>query len=375
LVFGGSAHRIQGVEACDGLRILEKESRLKSAPLTQVQRQTAKGYREAIQQMKRNPKRAFEKLNAMGAVREVRLPDRAQAIAQAYTELKTRSQDALVVCPTRDEIDPVTESIRSALKQAGELGKGVQLTGDVSLNWSIAQKSEMHNFRAGQLLGFHRAVKGIAKNETVEVLWAEDKRLIVRNESGQARAITARQARSFDVLDRKGIEVAPADKLLLTGNSRTGFRCTHGEIVTVSHLDSKGGIHLQDGRVLPRNFRKFAYGYAVTAHRSQGMSADTVIISADGMPKESFYVAASWGRKRVLALTSDKQLLRETVARAGARSPAAELARKARPGLRQGICRNLAAARILAIHAAQRLYSRQRRQTLQQTPGNHGISR
>ncbi len=52
-------------------------------------------------------------------------------------------------------------------------------------------------------------------------------------------------------------------------------------------MDEKGSIHLADGRVLPANFRHFAHGYTVTAHRSQGKSVDSVIISGDGMQKDS----------------------------------------------------------------------------------------
>ena len=60
----------------------------------------------------------------------------------------------------------------------------------------------------------------------------------------------------------------------------------NGEIVTVSNVDEKGRIHLDDGRIVPTNFKQFAHGYAVTAHRSQGKSVDSVIISGDGMQKE-----------------------------------------------------------------------------------------
>jgi ATP-dependent exoDNAse (exonuclease V) alpha subunit len=351
LVFSGDTHQIQSVEAGDALRILEKESRLKSIGLTKIKRQTEKGYREAIQELRRNPEQGFEKLDAIGAVREVSYLDRAQAIAEAYT--KARGQNALVVCATHDEIDHVTEAIRSARKKAGKLGKSVQVTRDVSQNWTTVQKSEMRNFQPGQLLGFHRAVKGIEKNETVEVLQVKDKNLIVRNEKGQTQTVTPRQAKSFDVFERKNIEIASDDRLLLTANYRTrGFRSTNGEIVTVSHLDSKGRIHLEDGRTLPCNFRQFTHGYAVTAHRSQGKSVDSVIISADRMQKELFYVAASRGRKIVLVVTSDKQSLRESVARSGARQSASELARKAKPGYRWNIYRGLDAARELARRTA-----------------------
>jgi ATP-dependent exoDNAse (exonuclease V) alpha subunit len=363
IVFSGDTRQIQSVDAGDALLILEKESRLKSTGLRKVQRQTAKEYREAIQELRNNPERGFDKLDSIGAVREVTCLDRPQAIAQAYAEIQIQGQTALVVCPTHEEIDNVTESIRSARKQAEELGQGITVTRDVSQNWTVAQKSEMRNFHPGQLLGFHRAVKGIAKNETVEVVRVEGNRLIVRNERGRTQTITPRQAKSFDVFERKSIEVAPSDRLLMTANCRDqGFRCTNGEIVTVSRLDSKGRIHLEDGRTLPRNFRQFTHGYAITAHRSQGKSVDSVIISADRMHKELFYVAVSRGRKSVLVVTSDKQSLRESVGCSSARQSASELARKAKSRKHRIVLRGFDLARELARQTAGFLASMLQRQ-------------
>jgi hypothetical protein len=51
----------------------------------------------------------------------------------------------------------------------------------------------------------------------------------------------------------------------------------------------------------------------------------------DAMKKEVFYVAASRGRESVTVVTSDPELLRESVARSGARQSASELARKVQP--------------------------------------------
>ena len=89
IVFSGDTHQIQSVEACDALRILEKESRLKSTSLTQVQRQTVSSYREAIQELRRNPERGFAKLDEIGAVREIPFLDRPQAIARGLYGVKT----------------------------------------------------------------------------------------------------------------------------------------------------------------------------------------------------------------------------------------------------------------------------------------------
>src|SRR5207302_3577497 len=119
----------------------------------------------------------------------------------------------------------VTMAIRSDRKLKGELAEGVVVTRHVSLNWTTAQKKNMRNFHTGHLLGFHREVKGIKKNETVEVVEVESDRLMVRNERGERRTLTGKQGKAFDVFEKRTIEVAARDILLLTANRREpGFR-------------------------------------------------------------------------------------------------------------------------------------------------------
>lgn len=344
VVFSGDTRQIQSVEAGDALRILERESRLKSVALTQVQRQSKKDYREAIEELRRHPGRGLVKLEAIGAVKEVPIARRAYAVAEAF------KPGALVVCATHDEIDRVTYAIRSQRKSFGELTGGRSLTRLVSLQWTAAQKADFKNYRSGVVLTFHRAVKGIAKGESCEVIQADAHGAVVRVSDGSVRTITTKQTKSFDVMVAKPIEVSAGDRLLLTANRRLpGLRLTNGEIVTVAGVDARGGIALQDGRNIPANYRHFAHGYAVTAHRSQGKTVDDVIISADGMQRELFYVAASRGRHSVTVITSDTDQLRQTIWQSMARKSATELTRDAarcRP-------RGLARARELVRRAAE----------------------
>ena len=325
VVFSGDTKQIRSVEAGDALRILEKESRLKTVTLTQVQRQTRKDYRAAMEELRRNPERGFEKLDAMGAVLEFRFSDRAAAIADAYAAAVGQT---LVVCATHEEIDQVTEAIRERRGACGQLGQGTTLMRHVTLNWTAAQKADLQNYRPGQLLGFHRAVRSIAKHETVEVLGVAPNGILVRSADGKKSTISRRHAGSFDVLEAKPIEVSQGDRLLLTGNRRdSGLRVTNGELATVSGVEASGRVRLDDGRTLPFNYRSFAHSYAVTAHRSQGKTVDSVILSGDGMQKELFYVAASRGRHSVTVITSDKERLQQTVGRSMARKSATELLR------------------------------------------------
>jgi conjugative relaxase-like TrwC/TraI family protein len=343
IIFSGDTKQIRSVEASDALRVLERESHLKSASLSEVQRQTAHGYRDAIQELRRDPERGFVKLEQIGAVREVPWSDRAQAVQQAYSEAQAQANakghpsSVLVVAPTHEEIGNITEAIRAERRRTGELGLGTHQQHHMPLNWTSAEKSDMRNYAEGQVVEFHRAVKSVARNEWLEVVRSEDGKVIARNARDEEREFTAKHAKCFEVYERRPIEIAPNDKLLLMVNRREpGFRATNGELVTVSRIDEQGRIHLQDGRTVPENYKQFTHGYAVTAHRSQGKSVDAVVISADGMRQELFYVAASRGRESITVVTSDKDLLRESVARSVARQSASELSRKAQgPSLKE----------------------------------------
>jgi conjugative relaxase-like TrwC/TraI family protein len=356
VVFSGDTQQIQSVEAGDALRILEKESRLRTVSLRQERRQTDKAYLEAVHELRRDPTKGFAKLDSMGAVIEVEEIGRAKAVADAFAGFTQKKKDAIVVCATHDEIGRVTDAIRDDLKAAGKLQDERRLARDVPLSWTAAHKADVSRLQPGQILCFHRAVKGIERNESLEVVKAEKGQAYVRNEMGEMRVVNSRQAKSFDVFERQAIEIAAGDKLLLTANRRgKGFRATNGEIVTVSRIDHDNRIHLQDGRVLPKDYRQFSYGYAVTAHRSQGKTVDAVIISGDGMKKELFYVAATRGREGIAVVTSDKDRLRESIGCSTMRQSASELARKRRPGLHQGIGYGMKLARHLAAWAARQM--------------------
>ena len=336
IIFSGDTKQIRSVEASDALRVLERESHLKSASLSEVQRQTALGYRDAIQELRRNPERGFDKLEQICAVREVPWSDRAQAVQQAYSEVHAQAnakgppRSVLVVAPTHEEIGHITEAIRAERTRTGELGQSTHQQHHIPLNWTSAEKSDVRNYAEGQVLEFHRTIKGVARHESLEVIGVENGKVVTRDARGEEREFTAKYAKCFEVYERRPIEIAPNDNLLLMANRReSGFRATNGELVTVSRIDEQGRIHLQDGRALPENYKQFTHGYAVTAHRSQGKSVDAVVISADGMRKELFYVAASRGRESITVVTSDRDLLRESVAHSVARQSASELSRKA----------------------------------------------
>jgi hypothetical protein len=329
ILFSGDTRQLQSVEASDALRILEQESRMKSVSLTAVQRQTQAQYRDAIQTLRQSPEQGFEKLEQLGAVREVPYLERAQAVASAYRSLTSdANRSVLVVAGTHDEIGKITDAIREDMKLRGELDRGVVSERYVPLQWTEAQKKDLANYKSGQVLLFHRSSHGIEKHEALTVERTDKLGIDARDQHGMERTVSPSQARSFSVHERQQIEVAPGDKLLLTGNrGGAGFRATNGELVKVRDVDG-GRIHLEDGRMLPANYHEFDHGYAVTAHRSQGKTVDAVILSADAMKQKLFYVGASRGRQEIVVVTSDREQLRDLLGISTARPSATELARE-----------------------------------------------
>jgi ATP-dependent exoDNAse (exonuclease V) alpha subunit len=332
ILFSGDTRQLQSVEASDALRILEQESRMKSVSLTAVQRQTQAQYRDAIQTLRHSPEQGFEKLEQLGAVREVPYLERAQAVASAYRTLTSdANRSVLVVAGTHVEISKITDAIREDMKQRGELDRGVVSERYVSLQWTEAQKKDLVNYKPGQVLLFHRSSRGIEKHEALTVERTGNWGIVARDQHGVERTVSPTQARSFSVHERQQIEVASGDKLLLTGNrGGAGFRATNGELVKVRDVDGSR-IHLEDGRTLPTNYHEFDHGYAVTAHRSQGKTVDAVILSADAMKQELFYVGASRGRQEIVVVTSDREQLRNLLGISTARPSATELAREQAP--------------------------------------------
>ena len=190
------------------------------------------------------------------------------------------------------------------MKQRAELEGGIVSERYVSLQWTEAQKKDLVNYKSGQVLLFHCSSRGIEKHEALTVERTDKLGIVARDQHGMERTVSPTQARSFSVHECQQIEVAPGDKLLLTGNRGVAdFRATNGELVKVRDVDG-GRIHLEDGRTLPANYHEFDHGYAVTAHRSQGKTVDAVILSADAMKQELFYVGASRGRQEIVVVTS-----------------------------------------------------------------------
>jgi len=199
------------------------------------------------------------------------------------------------------------------------------------LNFTESQRCDCINYRAGQVVEFHRRARGGFKSgERWEVI-ARDEKAVTVLRAGKRALLPLTQARSFELYERREIALAAGDSVRITKNFRCGVdRFSNNELCLVAAID-QGGIHLEDGRLIKAaEAVHLDQGIAVTSHASQGKSVDQVIVSVpvsafSQTNQAQFYVSMSRARAAMYLFTDSKVALREAVMRPSHRLSPAEL--------------------------------------------------
>jgi ATP-dependent exoDNAse (exonuclease V) alpha subunit len=331
IVLSGDTGQHASVARGDALRILERHSDFKSGQLTAIRRQRKADYRKAVElAAQKRTVEAFAQLERMAAITELAGDELHGSVVKSYLKALAENKSVLLVAPTWNEIETVTEKVRAELKSSGRLAldeKEFQVFD--SLSWTEAQKRDARQYRPGMAIHFHRRGHGFDKGETVSVVAVENDSLKVQHADGSENIFPLGAGIACDVGEKRRLKVAPGDKLLLQANAmavRKHF--VNGELVEVKRLAGEA-IILTDGRTIPADYRTFTHGYAVTSHAAQGKTVDEVLVvaSSRSLPainQEQFYVSISRGRERCQIFTDDSDLLRSHVTRSSARLAAVE---------------------------------------------------
>jgi ATP-dependent exoDNAse (exonuclease V) alpha subunit len=321
----------------DALRILEEHSGFRFGQLTEIRRQKTETLRETVSlAAKRQTKEAYARLLKAGEVVEQNdIAALHQKAADDYLRVTESGKTALVVSPTWAEIAAVTEAIRAKRREQKQLAiKEEKVRVFDPVGWTDAQKKLVAHYEPGLQLRFVKRSGEFKAGETVEVAAQRGRQLVVRGSDQRERLFfPSRSPAAFEVGERREIGVAAGDVLLLRANA-SGL--VNGERVTVKAIKGEK-ISLTDGRELPRDYRTFSHGYAVTSHAAQGKTVDEVLVVASSqsfpaVSQEQFYVSISRARERARIYTDDAELLGRRVEDTHTRKAAIEL-----EGLREAL--------------------------------------
>jgi hypothetical protein len=324
----------------DALRIIEEHSGYRFGQLTQIRRQRSEEFKETVSlAAKQKTGEAFARLQKAGEVVEINDSAKLyQKAAAAYLSATAEGKAALLVSPTWAEIEAVTHEVRDALREQGTLAAREETIKVFDpLSWTDAQKQLTAHYEPGVQLRFVKNTTHYKAGETAEVVGHRGQHLLVRGSDGHKRSFLPSRAPSlFEVGEARELSLAAGDVLLLRANA-PGF--VNGERVTVKKIEGQK-ISLVDGRELPRDYRTFTHGYAVTSHAAQGKTVDQVFVVASSrsfaaVSQEQFYVSISRARERAQVFTDDAELLGRRVEDSHTRKAAIEL-----DGLREELAKN-----------------------------------
>jgi conjugative relaxase-like TrwC/TraI family protein len=344
LILSGDTHQHGAVEASDALRTIEKFAGLDAVELKNIRRQNPelakskaerkaiKEYRQAVIEARKGQLAAsFDRLNRLGAITQCGTSEQYPFIADKYLELAEQGHSIVAVSQTWPELNKVNEQIRAGLKSRGLIGPDeVTVTALVKLDLTNAQKRDRRFHPENSLIIFNQDVAGFKRGTWGRLLEIGEHELFI-NAAGKVRAIPFKDLDRITVCEPKEMTLASGDHLQLKANAKTsdGIQVANGEIVTVKQVRDDGRIELKDGRILLNNYRQFVRGYAVTSYAAQGKTADYLLFLDSAIRaatnQQQWYVTISRGRKGVHIFTTDKQQLKENVARSGHRDLAMDL--------------------------------------------------
>ena len=321
VLFVGDARQHTAVESGDFFRLLEDYSQIQKFSLTEIHRQRNEEYRRGIFECAMGQfEQAFERFEQQHFIHEGKHAYLSEA-AEKYMEYTEQGQylnRAILVAPTHEECDKLTSAVREKLKERQAIhSAGREMEVFRSWNKPKAWLKDASNFQPGMTIGFIRNMKGVGKaGEMDEVKSVADGR--IRLCSG--RCLNLKTAYEFiDVGEKRGIELCAGDLIQFRVNLKEK-KIYNGTLARISR--KPGYIDLLDagGKIrrsipFPEHYAAFDYGWVTTSHKSQGRTAENVVVAAESLDRKAFYVALSRGRNEMSLHCPDKEHLRRSLAR------------------------------------------------------------
>ncbi len=342
LVLGGDTRQHAAVVRGDALRILNTVGGIQSAEVNKIYRQRNENYRAAVEDLARGAvKHAFAKLDAMGVIHQVDALNPHEQLVQDYTSALKAGKSALVVSPTHQQGDELTQAIRQKLRAAKQLGKKeITLPRLVNLNLTEAEKSDWRNLREGMHVQFNQNGPGFKRGSVWTVESSSEKGVRLKDENQATTLLPLERSKDFELYQQSQLPLSKGDWVRLTRNGfdQQNKRLNNGELLKVSSVNKKGELVLQN-RLSKTKFRlgqdygHLAHAYCITSHASQGKTVDEVFIfqpaaTFPATDAKQFYVSVSRGRDGVHVYTDHKEELMQYAQRLGDRTSALELVRK-----------------------------------------------
>lgn len=335
IILTGDTGQHAPVARGDPFRLMQHYAGLKVVELTEIRRQLGENYRSAVVALSKGDlKTAFRHLDHLDSIIEVTDDsERYKMLAHDYLGLSRTGHVPLVVSPTHAEGAKVTEAIREAKREAGQLGPDKSFIRYQDLRWEEPDRRRAENYHEGLVVQFNQNLHGIRRGELFRVAGRDQKGGVLIENEHRKLSLPLEDASRFQVYEQRQIEVARGDRIRITrnGNSDDGRRLNNGDVFTIAGFSRTGKIILHTGAVLQDTHGHFTLGYCETSHSTQSKSVRDVLVaqSADSFlasSREQFYVSVSRGKETIRIYTDNRRELEAAVGYSSTRQAGVELA-------------------------------------------------
>lgn len=213
-----------------------------------------------------------------------------------------------------DEGDKLTDAVRAKLKESGSVAQtGRSVEGFRSWSKLKAWVQNPANYARGTTIIFIRNMKGIAlAGEVARVEFVRGNYLHLDN---GVRVYVKSAADFIEVGEMREIELCKGDLIQFNVNLRDR-KIYNGNITMITDVPGEVMMLHADGKPcelvkLPEEYATFKYGWVMTSHKSQGRTAENVVVAAQALDRKAFYVTLSRGHKHMALHCPEKEFLKQ----------------------------------------------------------------
>ena len=340
VVLVGDRAQHRAVEAGQPFALLIERAGIATERLDVIRRQRDEDLREVVRAASEQggASRAVQLLERGGRV--VEIEDRRARHEAITRDLIADGGRGVVIAPSNAERQDLNRRIREARIVAGQVErKSVKSQVVVRQDLTLEQKGRASSYEPGDRLRFVRPGDGIEAGESARVVSidGEKNRLRLTMEgSGLPHTLNPKERRAFEVERLEERRFAVGDRIQFRERDRD-LDVANGTVGTIKKLDHERGLATVDvaGRSIRLDLnepRALDHAYAVTSHRSQGLSRERVYLTVDTRHSEElvnrrqFYVSVSRAVEDARVYTDDRAALARVVSREQVRESALQVA-------------------------------------------------
>jgi conjugative relaxase-like TrwC/TraI family protein len=318
VVFCGDTKQLASVEAGQIFKDMQQKG-MNTIKMTEKVRQKDIEYKKTVDALgKKEWDTVKEKMESQGKIKEIQnREERINEIKKDFLD-GDRNKTLIVTATNRDK-NELNSQIRNELKSQGKLSDGYKFTVRESKNLSSEEKKYAFSYSIGDTVFAQRGdlkAMGISSktNEfVVSGVNISKNEITIKNANGKEYTINTKEhGDKFSVYSSKEIEISKNDRIITLKNDKQ-YGVKNGEMWTVEKIDKNGNMVIKnENKEKTINIKEYNYvdhSYAVTTHKSQGMTVNKVIsdVSSQKTNYNEVYTAVTRGKVDYAVYTDSKE--------------------------------------------------------------------